>query len=387
MDTTLTSNITNKTPYAIFTELNSLNSDGKKTFDLNPPYQRNIVWKTKQYIKFIESIFCGIVPCPIIIALDSKLNKKICVDGKQRLTSIEKFFTNLIPYHKVEENKITLYWFSEIKNDKSIQEILESIYQIKNFENTLITPQMKCWMESRFQLLIIQYADITYEQQIDIFNRIQYGIDISRGSYLKSFITDAKLCEYIVERANVYKGYFGKYIKNENNEDHIKFMVEVFLMLEKKIVNIKNDTTEFELKAMTMKSFKKIDEKYENVIKIMFNSELLNSNSFTKKIIMICLAYAKEKIDNKNFDKNKMKYILEQICDEITEENKRFTKDDLLKFIDDHWNDKPKKIHKTVSSKKTIEKLVNKKKVQIEQESDESDNSDDSGDSDDEELN
>lgn len=140
------------------------------------------MWGPKEYLKFIESVFYGIVPNPIVLAIDTKTNKKTCVDGKQRLTSLVKFFTNEIPFHKVDNNKIILYWFNKIKEDQKIQQILESIYQIKNFENRLITSQMKCILESEFQLTIVQYFDIDYEQQIDIFNRIQYGMTISRGS-------------------------------------------------------------------------------------------------------------------------------------------------------------------------------------------------------------
>jgi uncharacterized protein with ParB-like and HNH nuclease domain len=98
---------------------------------LKPIYQRNIVWGTKQYIKFIESIFYGIVPGPIVLGIDTATNNKTCIDGKQRSTSLIKFFTNQIPYHEVENNKS---WIEsqEIKDNYSIEEFLRS--QIPNYK-------------------------------------------------------------------------------------------------------------------------------------------------------------------------------------------------------------------------------------------------------------
>lgn len=372
----LASSTTQMTPYNIFTMYFNANGYEKDGFTLRPIYQRNVVWGKKQYLKFIESVFYGIVPSPIVFALETKTNGKTCVDGKQRLTSLVKFFTNEIPYHEAKTNKIILYWYSEIKDDTDIKSILESIYQIKNFENKLITPEMKCWMESGFQLTLVQYIDIDYEQQIDIFNRIQYGMTISRGSYLKSFISDAKLCELIVKRANEYSEYFGNYVKNVNNEDHIKLMVEYFLMLENNIVTIKSDTVDYELKKMTLKSFEKMDKKYENLIKTMFSKELFGANEFKqKKVIIKCLLYAKEKMDSNTFDKNKMKYVLEQIWEEINEEKNQFKSKELEEFIDKQWNSKSN------TGKKTYRTKSSNSKVQVESSDSESTNSNDSNDS------
>ena len=357
----LNSTSTTKTPHNVYIWL--LKTDTDIVFVLNPNYQRNIVWGPKQYLKFIESVFYGIVPSPIVLAIDSTKNEKICVDGKQRLTSIRKFFTNEIPYFVVDDSKIVLYWYSEVKADTSIQKILEEIHKIKNFENKLITKQMKSWVENDFQLTIVQYNDINYEQQIDIFNRIQYGMTISRGSYMKSFIPDAKLCELVMKTAEKYKEYFGKYIKNANNEDHIKFMIEIFLMLEKEVVTIKTETVDYELSKLTIKVFEKLDKKYDNLIKTMFDKELLNLHEFKqRKIIVKCLSYAMDKINSDSFDKQKMKNVLEKIHNEITEEKKQFKIVELEEFINENWNPKQKK-NKTTK--------INKK-IEIEQESSES---------------
>jgi hypothetical protein len=191
---------------------------------------------------------------------------------------------------------------------------------------------------------IVQYSNLDYNQQIDIFNRIQYGMTISRGSYLKSFIQDAKLCERIVDTANKYKDYFGKYIKNENNEDHIKYMIEIFFMLEKNIVTIKSETVEYELVRLTLKSFDKFVEKYDTLIKTMYDKELLNLNEIKqKKVIVKLLLFAIDKITLKEFDKGKMKKLIKNIYNDVTEEKKKFKTSELDEYLNNYWDNKSNK--------------------------------------------
>lgn len=76
------SSSTNYSVHYIFYYFFEKDGKPKNNFTLEPKYQRNVVWELKQYLKFIESLFVGIVPSPIIIATDTKANKKICVDGR-----------------------------------------------------------------------------------------------------------------------------------------------------------------------------------------------------------------------------------------------------------------------------------------------------------------
>lgn len=277
---------------------------------------------------------------------------------KQRLTTIAKFFTNELPLVQAEKNKIILYWYDEIKSYDNIKKTLIEIYRINNFECKLITPEMKAWIETGFQLNVIQYEDLNYEEQIDIFNRIQYEMVISRGSFLKSFISDAKLCENVISKANEYLKIFGHYIKNANDEDQIKYMIEMFFILDKNIITIKAETVEYELKNMTMDIFESMVKKYDKLIKIMYGDELLNSCQIKqKKIVNKLLLFAKNKLTNNEFDKNKMIKIIDNIYVDITDNKKQFKSAELDKYFDYLWNGgekKNKKTFRTVNKKKYI---------------------------------
>lgn len=73
----LPSSSTTKTPYTFFIEYFNPDGEEKELFNSKHSFQRNIVWGTKSKFKnFIESIFFGIVPSPIIATIDGKQKQK-----------------------------------------------------------------------------------------------------------------------------------------------------------------------------------------------------------------------------------------------------------------------------------------------------------------------
>ena len=65
----------------------------RKELLLDPDFQRNKVWKTRQESELIESILMGI-PIPLMYLFEDKKGKKQVVDGKQRITAILNFLEN-----------------------------------------------------------------------------------------------------------------------------------------------------------------------------------------------------------------------------------------------------------------------------------------------------
>jgi len=79
------------TDWTTGTIVNQLN---KGNIDLNPRFQRREAWTEPRKSKFIESLILGL-PIPQIILAEKKERKGtyIVIDGKQRLLSIRKFFS------------------------------------------------------------------------------------------------------------------------------------------------------------------------------------------------------------------------------------------------------------------------------------------------------
>ena len=79
-----------KDQYSIF-ELKRKYDKGKICMD--PSFQRNFVWKSRQMSELIESVIMGI-PLPLIYLAESENGDLIVVDGRQRLTTFFKFLNN-----------------------------------------------------------------------------------------------------------------------------------------------------------------------------------------------------------------------------------------------------------------------------------------------------
>ena len=65
----------------------------KKKIIMDPDFQRNDVWNSKQKSELIESVVMGI-PLPLIYLAENKQGQLVVVDGRQRLTAFFEFLSN-----------------------------------------------------------------------------------------------------------------------------------------------------------------------------------------------------------------------------------------------------------------------------------------------------
>ncbi len=122
-----------------------------KQLQLDPGFQRNDVWETKQKYELIESILMGI-PLPVIYLFEDKNAKKQMVDGRQRITSIVDYMNN---HFALQDLKILPAF-----NGKKFRD-LDSTYQNKIEE---------------YQLHAYVIEPPTPEQvKYDIFDRVNRG--------------------------------------------------------------------------------------------------------------------------------------------------------------------------------------------------------------------
>jgi hypothetical protein len=161
-----------------------------KNIDLDPVYQRDVVWNEHKMSNFIDSLMRGFVPNNIIINIDSVNKKWICIDGKQRMTSIIKFFTNKLPWIRVTENP-----------DQDNQENQEqAIYynrtcipssDKKEDQNylTLNKKQQQKFLNKK--IIIVSYFDLDHAMQCEIFNRIQNSMASTAGEQSFSLFRNA----------------------------------------------------------------------------------------------------------------------------------------------------------------------------------------------------
>jgi len=85
--------------FSVF-EINRMMSD-QDDIDLNPEFQRNLVWDNTRKSALIESILLGI-PIPVFYFAESKTGMYHVVDGLQRLSTIKQFLNNEFYLKKLE---------------------------------------------------------------------------------------------------------------------------------------------------------------------------------------------------------------------------------------------------------------------------------------------
>ncbi|MBQ8133912.1 MAG: DUF262 domain-containing protein [Clostridia bacterium] len=87
----------------------------KGNIDLNPSFQRRDAWDNGEKSRLIESLMLGLPVPPIILAENKgKKNSYIVIDGKQRLLSIRRFFTE--SQKDKEKESETVYFCADKKH-------------------------------------------------------------------------------------------------------------------------------------------------------------------------------------------------------------------------------------------------------------------------------
>ncbi|KAL1658095.1 hypothetical protein EV122DRAFT_226890 [Schizophyllum commune] len=157
--------------------------------DLDPLYQRDVVWNDRKQRELIDSLFRHFYIPPIIFHLTKHEGKYtyICVDGKQRLTSIYRFFDGQI-YCECELRTGQKLWYrsDQVSGTGSARRLL-SDKRRKAFE--------------KIQFTCVEYEDVTGAQEREIFHRVQLGvaltaseklaaIDSPRARYVQSILND-----------------------------------------------------------------------------------------------------------------------------------------------------------------------------------------------------
>jgi hypothetical protein len=140
--------------------------------DLNPAYQRDVVWPEAKQIHLIDSIFRNFYIPPVIFAVqrdEDGEEVRICVDGKQRLTSIQKFFDGQIP-HRDSKTKKT-YWFTRSEAQKGSRNDIPAHWK-KQFADKQIT--------------CVEYHNLAPGTEREIFQRVQLGVTLTAAEKLQA---------------------------------------------------------------------------------------------------------------------------------------------------------------------------------------------------------
>lgn len=266
----------------------------KKKLVLSPEYQRNIIWDKAKQTAFIESLFMGIIIPPVYVVEipgDNILEENIyeVVDGKQRLSTIEKFIQNSF---KLEEKSLEYFkdWFAG-RDFSTIQS-----------EHSALTNEM---LSSVLDIYVIT-ANSPEFTKYDIFSRLNKGAEKLKVNEIRKAIYRSETVRVIDNyvKANVEsKQYKMVFTKNDirRYEDYGRFYRSIAYYLrtdeEKNIVvgynsrprDMINDVL-YELQVGRKKlSIETVTAIIEQTVQLLL---LFDNNSSKQYLVDVCIRFA-----------------------------------------------------------------------------------------------
>jgi len=215
----------------------------------------------------------GIVPNNVLFNCDAKGNY-ICMDGKQRIKSLEEFKTNMIPVVFEENDKKTFAFYSTMP----VKYADDKAYRIFTQEERNAFNQMT--------LPVATYNNLTYEEQVEIFHRIQHGVSLSQGELISAYFTNDEVTKMLDEYCNKKIPLLQKYLNGTIRKEHITPIVTMMQMTKNAKIQIPSNKQRYAYIKTLDKSdkMKKELEKIDPLIDICFGPNLLGHSTFTSKM-------------------------------------------------------------------------------------------------------
>lgn len=137
--------------------------------DLEPDYQRNVVWSKNKQSAVIGSLLSHFYIPPILFSSRPSSNggpSFTCIDGKQRLSSIRHFMRNEIPC-KDNSEKSWYYRDDPSRGQKGIPPEMAKRFRRETIPTVI-------------------YEGLTDDQEREMFQRVQMGVSLSPAEKLSA---------------------------------------------------------------------------------------------------------------------------------------------------------------------------------------------------------
>lgn len=328
----------------------------KGNIDLNPSFQRRDAWSDQEKSRLIESLMLGFPVPPIILAESrQKKNSYIVIDGKQRLLSIRRFYSNISEKEFREKSLQEKDAFKQLKlkgldilkkfNGETYSQLeIENADYINNLDNQSIrTIVIKNWPDEAFLY--------------SVFLRLNTGSKKLSSQELRQALKPGPFLDFLDdETAN------SDVIKNMlNNKGPDPRMKDIELALRYFAFKCCTDKYEGNLKEFldyTCESLNRSWENNETIIRELFK-ELENTIVYLTDLFMPNPAFSRYTNEKSNGRFNRSIYevltyyfSLKEIRSAIDKKKNIFVKE----FV--KLNDDPEFIHSVSDTTKDINRVV-----------------------------
>ncbi len=131
---------------------------------MDPEFQREFIWPEDKQSKLIESVLMRI-PLPVFYLAEDEEGRMIVVDGLQRLSSFQRFVNNDLRLKLPDQAELNLKRFQEI------------------------SPKLQNRLEDCNLILYIIDAKVPERARLDIFERVNSGVPLTRQQMRNSLYT------------------------------------------------------------------------------------------------------------------------------------------------------------------------------------------------------
>jgi len=210
--------------------------------DLNPSYQRELVWTSDRMTKLIDSFMCDFYIPPLIFNVTEtatvengvKKYMRRSIDGKQRLTSVREFVAGKIPCHDAKGKR----WFFCEDADRTTKAVRK------------ILPPHEKRKFLRKELLCVEYNGLEKQQEEDLFSRVQLGMPLTPAEKLRA--SSGLWQDFAIELGDEFKELI-QGVVDDKRARGFQLVLQVFKQL------LKGDTNDLEPKyaagAVALKGF------------------------------------------------------------------------------------------------------------------------------------
>lgn len=269
--------------------------------DLNPDFQRNLVWNHFQKSRLIESILLRI-PLPMFYFAEDFEGKLTVVDGLQRISTIKEFMDNKFPLKDLQylEDSCGDRYYETKGNKKGLDAKYLRWFNLTSISANIIDPTSP------------------YNVKYDIFRRINTGGRPLNNQEIRNCLTGQGLRDALKEMVNLveFKNATDNSIKSTRMEDEeiaLRFLVFYQFFEKYKNIDIYNGYMEATLDEFTEHNVKNRKEDFLKYIGL-FSNAMINAE------YLIGRRYAFRKIQKKDIQPNSYKQLINKalfVCTSI----------------------------------------------------------------------
>ncbi|KAK7696417.1 hypothetical protein QCA50_001074 [Cerrena zonata] len=180
--------------------------------DLEPEYQRGVVWPDSKQSYLIDSLFRNYYIPPVIFAVtrtSDGIETRVCIDGKQRLTSILRFMEGKIPLY-YGARPFTNYFLLTDKDSHNGDKLW---FKQPSGPRKPILPRQYMMQFENKQIPCVEYDTLSDDQEREIFQRVQLGVALTAAERMQALIGPYPELARDVQRKISGEDGFGKYLE------------------------------------------------------------------------------------------------------------------------------------------------------------------------------